>query len=91
MNNLLYQELKKLFTSLLEQNECFIKYYELFNRTNTLNALQIEIYYTNGDFQVLSTRPVLNNNLYIKSEEEFYNIVKYLKNSDLLRLKNYTL
>ena len=86
-----HQETEKLFELLLEQHRCFIKYYELFNRMNTLNALQIEIYYTNGKIQILSTRPVLNNNLYIKSEEEFYNLVKYLRNSDLSRLKDYTL
>lgn len=72
----------------LIKNIIFIKSYDVFDFTKNLGQLAVEVTYTCGETQMLTTRSTKDNvraTYDFDHDTEFYDFVKFLKDNNIQR------
>jgi len=72
----------------LNKNILFVKYFEPYDFTKHMGQLAVEITYTDGDTQMLTTKSTKENvcsSYEFSNEREFYDFIDFLKDNHINR------
>lgn len=76
------------YASKLSKNVIFVKHFEPIDCSNTLGQMVLEITYTDGDKDVLTTKSTMGNvraSFDFENEDQFYQFVKFLQDNNIPR------